>query len=166
MRPRIYVLQYIYIYLFIYLYIYMCVCVCVCVCRVKQSLYRPREALRDPGVWGLQISRQSAHESGKVVNTKHRPPLPSEIIPGTHFVRGWVDPRAIVRPEALYQWKIPVTPSGIDRKNFRLIAQCLNQWYIPKNWKKISGYDEVSSKIVILIHEQTNQEAVGFIDAF
>jgi hypothetical protein len=33
----------------------------------------------------VRISRQSAHEGGKVVSPMHRPPLPPGDIPRTHF---------------------------------------------------------------------------------
>ena len=52
--------------------------------KVKESHYRPGQAQKFSGGWD-QISRQSAHEGGKVVSPTHRPPLPPGNIPGTHF---------------------------------------------------------------------------------
>ena len=96
--------------------------------KVKQSHYRPGQAQRVPGGWGSQISRQSAYEGDKVVSPTHRPPLPSRKYSWYSFLlRGWVDPRAIVQSEGLCQWKIPMTPSGIEPATFRTVAQCLNQ---------------------------------------
>ena len=44
--------------------------------KVKQYNYRPGQAPRVTGGWGSQISRQSAHEGGKVVSNTRRLPLP------------------------------------------------------------------------------------------
>jgi hypothetical protein len=94
--------------------------------KVNQSHYRPGQALRVPESWDSQISRQSAHESGKVVSPTHRPPLPPGNILVLISFTGKVNPRAIVRPQELCQWKIPITPSRIEPATFWLVAQCLN----------------------------------------
>ena len=92
--------------------------------KVKQFLYRPGQALRVPGVWASQISRQSAHEGGKVVSPTHRPPLPPRKYSWYSFLlRGWVNPWAIVRPKGLSKWKILMTPSGIEPSNFRPVPR-------------------------------------------
>jgi len=84
---------------------------------LKQSLYRPGQALRVTWGWVSQISRHSAHEVGKVVSPTHRPPLPPRKYPWYTFLL-----ETIVRPEGLSQWKIPVIQSCIEPANLGLVA--------------------------------------------
>jgi len=68
-----------------------------------------------------------AQNGGKVVSLKHRPLFTlQEILLVLISVTGSVDSRAIVRSEGLCQWKILMTPSGIDPATFRFVAQLLN----------------------------------------
>jgi len=68
-----------------------------------------------------------AQDGGKVVSLTHRPLLPPGNAPGTHFC--W----RLSRPQGnsaigriLCQWKIPMTPAGIEPATLGFVAQHLN----------------------------------------
>ena len=91
--------------------------------KAKQFLYRPGwfqevEAPRFHDNRHMKVVRLSALRNGRLYSHEIFLVLTSD--------RGWVITGAIVRQEGLCQWKISMTPSGIEPANFRLVAQCLN----------------------------------------
>jgi hypothetical protein len=94
--------------------------------KVKLPHYRPGQALR----WRLRLPAFLDNRHMKLVwgsGLRTGRLYIQEILLVLISVRGWVDSRAIVRPEGLCQWKIQVAPLGIKPVTFRPVAQCLEK---------------------------------------
>ena len=85
------------------------------------GLDRPRgfqevEAPRFQDSRRMKVVRLSALRTGRL--------YPPGNIPGTHFCWSLSRPQGHSAAGRICQWKIPVTPSGIEPATFRLVGQC------------------------------------------
>jgi len=96
--------------------------------EVKTIFVQPRtsllglqefETLRFPGSRNMKVVRLSGLGTGRIYRHK--------IFLILIYIRGCADPKAIVSPERLNHWKIPMTSSGIEAYNSEVkkwIAPC------------------------------------------
>jgi hypothetical protein len=105
--------------------------------KVKQSLYRPGQALSVPGGWGPHICRMSANDTVRLSALRMGRLYLPENIAGTHFCQRLCRPQDHSGAGRIQS----ITSSGIEFATFRLLAQCLDQLRhpVPRAFSGIIG---------------------------
>ena len=113
--------------------------------KLNQYLYRP---------WGFQEVEAPRFQDRRHMKVVRLSAVQTDrLYPSRNIsVRGWVDPRAIVRPEGLFQWKITVTPSGIEAATYQLLAQCLGKYKV--SWLPEAVTSPFVSLLVYVVKER------------
>ena len=97
--------------------------------KVNQSRYRPAVAQRVLRKLRFPDFVTTAQDGGRLSALRTGRLYPQEMLQVLISVRGWIDPRAVVRSEGfLCQWKNPLTPAGIEPTTFRFVTEHLNHW--------------------------------------